>query len=71
MTKFAVWPKTISVIESATAMQQLLETKPEDQMKVGRELCSRMAGIYRFIPGEVERTPVHRQRLRFNCEQWR
>ena len=59
---------TISVIDSASSMRQVLAATPDDRTDLVREMWSPLAGMYHFIPGGVDMATVHRQNFGFDWE---
>jgi uncharacterized protein YjaZ len=55
----------ISVIDSASGMRSILGSPPDDRDRAVRDLWSSMAGMYQFIPGEVDMASVHAQNFGF------
>ncbi|MGP9528762.1 DUF2268 domain-containing protein [Glutamicibacter sp. AOP5-A2-18] len=59
---------TISVIDSASSMRQVLATTPSQRTDLIREMWAPMAGMYHFIPGGVDMANVHRQNFGFDWD---
>ncbi|WP_040162341.1 DUF2268 domain-containing protein [Nigerium massiliense] len=59
---------TISIIDSAAAMRQVLDAPPSVRAEAVRELWAPLAGMYHFIPGGVDLAEVHRQSFGFPFE---
>jgi len=59
---------TISMIDSASAMAQVLDAAPDMRADLVREMWAPMAGMYHFIPGGLDMASVHRQNFGFDWE---
>lgn len=59
---------TISVIDSAAAMSEVLKAASDARPDLVREMWSPLAGMYHFVPGGVDMAAVHRQNFGFDWE---
>lgn len=57
---------TISVIDSAAAMNRILDAAPDLRPDLVRGMWEPMAGMYHFIPGGLDMASVHRQNFGFD-----
>ncbi|ALD13873.1 DUF2268 domain-containing protein [Clavibacter capsici] len=51
---------TITMIDSASAMQRILDSPEGERAGLVREMWAPLAGMYRFAPGEVDLAEAHR-----------
>ena len=56
---------TISVLPSAAAMTAILDAPLPERPDLVRSLWSPLAGMYHFVPGDVDLAAVHRQQFGF------
>ena len=59
---------TITVVDSATGMQQILAADASERDDLIRELWAPMAGMYHFIPGGIDLAAVHARSFGFRPE---
>lgn len=57
---------TITVIDSAAAMNRILDAAPHLRPDLVRAMWEPMAGMYHFIPGGLDMASVHRQNFGFD-----
>ncbi|WP_215774776.1 hypothetical protein [Rathayibacter toxicus] len=56
---------TISVIDTASGMSQVLAANAKDRADLIRDMWAPMAGMYHFIRGGVDMVTVHQQNFGF------
>ncbi|KIP52579.1 DUF2268 domain-containing protein [Leucobacter komagatae] len=59
---------TISVLDSATAMRQILTVTADERAPLIRDMWAPLSGMYRFVPGGVDMADVHRQNFGFDWD---
>lgn len=59
---------TINVLDSATVMREALRTPAAHRADVVRPLLDRMAGMYRYFPGEVDVVAMHHMSSGFRLD---
>ncbi|MBF4459300.1 DUF2268 domain-containing protein [Pseudoclavibacter sp. VKM Ac-2867] len=60
---------TISLIDSASAMARVLDATPHKRADLVREMWAPMAGMYHFIPAQLDMASIHRQNFGFDWEE--
>lgn len=60
---------TISVIDSASAMNRVLTADAEDRADLIRDMWAPMAGMYHFVPGGADLLAVHQQNFGFRPDR--
>ncbi|PPG02584.1 peptidase [Pseudoclavibacter sp. RFBI5] len=60
---------TISLIDSASAMARVLDETPHKRADLVREMWAPMAGMYHFIPDQLDMVSIHRQNFGFDWEK--
>lgn len=62
---------TVSMINSATGMRTMLDSPPGQWQDAARKLWEPMAGMYFFIPGDLDMAAVHSQNFGFDPDSSR
>ncbi|MGW0249864.1 DUF2268 domain-containing protein [Nocardia goodfellowii] len=60
---------TITVLDSYSAMKQILKAPVEDREDLLRSMLDPIAGMYRYFPGEVDLVAFHRQSAGFPLDR--
>lgn len=65
---FTVAYMTVSVIDSASAMDRILRADPQDREDLVRQMWAPLAGMYHFVPGGMDMATAHRQNFGFDWD---